>query len=116
MVNLGVFLPLNLPRTAGESNTVISRIILTKVSCWSEKWVVDIITHAIESLKIYSANYPMVLRPELARTMQRMVRSSSELVKLLPAPGVPGLLPCAHEPTDPLVAAPRSAYACARLW
>jgi hypothetical protein len=34
-VNLGVFLQLNLPRTAGKSNTVISRTLLTKVSCWS---------------------------------------------------------------------------------
>jgi hypothetical protein len=34
-VNLGVFLQLNLPHTAGESNTVISRTLSTKVSCWS---------------------------------------------------------------------------------
>jgi hypothetical protein len=34
-VNLGVFLQLNLPRTAAESNTVISKTISTKVSSWS---------------------------------------------------------------------------------
>ena len=33
-VNLGVFLQLNLPRTAAESNTVISRTLSTKVSSW----------------------------------------------------------------------------------
>ena len=34
-VNLGIFLQLNLPRTAGKSNTVTSRTLSTKVSCWS---------------------------------------------------------------------------------
>jgi hypothetical protein len=34
-VIFGVFLQLNLPRTAGESNTVISRTLSIKVSCWS---------------------------------------------------------------------------------
>ena len=34
-VNLGIFLQLNLPRTAAKSNTVINRTLSTKVSSWS---------------------------------------------------------------------------------
>ena len=45
-VNLGVFLELNLPRTAVRSNTISSRTLSTKVSCWSKE--------SIDRLKILS--------------------------------------------------------------
>ena len=35
-VNLGVFLQLNLPRTAGKLNAVTSKTLSTKVGSWSE--------------------------------------------------------------------------------
>ena len=55
-INLCIFLQLNLPRTAGKSNTVTSRTLSTKVSSWRHLNLVRDCVHD-HFLQLYSCVY-----------------------------------------------------------